>query len=81
MKKFVFTIDDDTSLNKVRVATERKTNAEVVRDALSLYQMLYARVRAGEHIYLGKDAFSVAELNVTTFNIAEGLALLDKKNK
>lgn len=47
--------------------TGRRNEAEVVRDALALYEHLMKRVHKGEKIFLGKDSENLTEFVVTTF--------------
>jgi hypothetical protein len=71
MARFNFIVHDDTGLGDLAKVTRRQTKAEVVRDALSLYQYLTERVQAGDRIFLGKDPQHIIELAVTTLKRIE----------
>jgi hypothetical protein len=71
MSRFNFVVDDDSALNNLVSLTRRSSKADVVRDALSLYQYLIRRVQRGDRIFIGKDPQTVVELAVTTLqNVA-----------
>ncbi len=65
MKSFV--IDNDKALEKIKILTGRYSSAEVVRDALALYEELLKRRMQGQKIYLGKNSEDLTRFDVTTF--------------
>lgn len=65
-----FTIEDDKGLDRIKTATQRQSRAEVVRDALSLYEHLLLRRTAGEKLFVGPNRKDAAEFCVTTFEQA-----------
>ena len=74
MARFNFTIPDDGALDELQRQTQRVTKAEVVRDALAVYQMLLDRVRNGERIYLGRTKEDATELTITSLRPAQRVA-------
>ena len=66
MAKFNFIIDDDRVLNELMDRTNRQSKADVVRDALALYNYLARRTAEGDKILLQKGDQSPETLLVTT---------------
>jgi len=72
MSRFNFVVDDDAGLNELVLLTKRSSKADVVRDALSLYQYLVRRVRRGDRIYVGSSPTNLTEVAVTSLeNVRE----------
>lgn len=70
MARFNFVVDNDEVLTDLMSKTRRGSKADVVRDALSLYQFLLKKTESGQKIYVGSDKDKAAELMVTTFENA-----------
>ena len=58
------------ALENLQSLTKRRTKAEVVRDALSVYGYLTRFIREGEHLYVGKSREGARELAITTLENA-----------
>ena len=68
MGEFLFSIDDQNKVLKLLAkATGRSRRADVVRDALAVYQYLAGRAMEGQRIFLGEDKENATELDITTF--------------
>jgi hypothetical protein len=70
MARFNLIVDDDAPLEDLARDTRRSSKADVVRDALSLYQFLLRKAQDGERIFVGPDKEQAAEVAVTTFDHA-----------
>jgi hypothetical protein len=66
MTRFNFTIPDDGALDELQRATRRNSKADVVRDALAVYQLLVNRARDGQKFFVGRDREHAAELTITS---------------
>lgn len=66
MSRYRFLIDDDSVIEKLANDTKRRKKADVMRDAISVYQYLAGRVAEGCRIYIGEDKNMAAELAITT---------------
>lgn len=66
-KKHQVLIEDNTDLQRLIMLTKRDSVAEVVRDALTVYNKLATDVVNGKHIYVGKDISNVSQLAITSF--------------
>ena len=51
MAQFNFTLENDAALTELQKHTNRSNKADVVRDALSLYQYLVKCTEDGDRIY------------------------------
>lgn len=75
MARFNFTIDDATGLDDLAQETGRRSKADVVRDALALYEYLLERHKKGQVMFLGVNKEDATEFHVTTFEAARKRAL------
>lgn len=70
MAKFQFLIDDDRNLERARRLTNRGSQAEVVRDAITFYEYALRRILRGEKFYVRKGK-KYRKLEVSTFRTAQ----------
>jgi hypothetical protein len=70
MARFNFTIEDETGLGELASLSGRRSKADVVRDALSLYEHLMNRRIAGDKIFIGPNRMEASEFHVTTLEAA-----------
>ena len=74
-----FYVDNTEVLEALAEATGRRTRAEVIQDAISVYRLLVNKAKAGEKMYLGSDRDSATECIVTTLEPIRALADVYKK--
>lgn len=68
MGKFTFTVDCDCNLKSIAKKTNRETKAEVIRDALTLYEFLLGEYsKEGRKIFIGKELKEAHELKISCF--------------
>jgi hypothetical protein len=77
MARFNFSLDDDAMLDNLQRLTKRTSKADVVRDALSLYNYLIGKSVEGESLFLGREPGHVREVTVTTIETARVTAKKD----
>ena len=74
MARFDFTLNDDKALEKLAILTSA-SKADVVRDALMVYQLLVTRAREGKRFFLGEGEGAqpdkITELLITTIQSAK----------
>jgi hypothetical protein len=69
--RFNFSLDDDAMLENLQKLTKRTSKADVIRDALSLYNYLAGKTVEGDSLFLGTSAKDVREVAVTTLEAAK----------
>jgi hypothetical protein len=74
MSKLNLTVEDAAPLEQIWAETGRRTVAEVIRDAITVYAHLIWRVLQGDRLFIGRDRTSARELAITPLETARARA-------